>query len=79
MVVHSFVVTMEKTFVNEIGNTIVIKVVPMRGIGTNSKTKERKEFEGVSIQIIGPTSTGENNITRHEAVVLHEILSKFLK
>ena len=67
-----------KKFINEVGNKIQIKIKNKKITGKNNKTKEEKKYKGVSIQIIGPTSMSENNITYNEAVELHKALKKFL-
>lgn len=71
---------METTkFINEIGNKIQIKIKNKNGVGKNYKTGEKIKYKGASVQIIGPTSMSENEITYMEAVELHKVLSKFLK
>ena len=68
---------MEKVeFINEIGNHIEIKIKSKDGFVVNSETK--KNIKSVLIQIIGPTSMSENEITYEEAVQLQEILFTFL-
>lgn len=57
-------------FINEIGNTIQIKVEETKDSGVNEKTKKRSTFDAVKIVIIGPTSTSENTLTRQEAAEL---------
>ena len=65
-------------FINEIGNKIKIKIKKQKDTGINYKTKEKINFTGVSISIIGPTSVSENNITYKEAEELYLTLKKFL-
>jgi len=65
-------------FTNEIGNLIKIKIKNKKDTGTNYKTKEKKNFTGVSICIQGPTSQSENIITKQEAEELYKCLQKFL-
>ena len=45
---------------------------------TNFQTKEKINFTGVNIQIIGPTSMSENLITHKEAEELYNSLKTFL-
>lgn len=66
-------------FINEIGNTIIIKIKKHNDYGINYKTKEKKKYNGVSISIIGPTSMSENEITLQEAKELYKLLGQFLK
>jgi hypothetical protein len=65
-------------FINEIGNKIKIKIKKKKDTGINYKTKEKINFNGVSLSIIGPTSETENIITRIEAEKLYLALKKFL-
>lgn len=70
---------MEKVkFTNEIDNPITIKIKHKRGHAINHKTNNKVRFNGVCIQMIGPHSMSENNITYKEAVQLHKALSRFL-
>ena len=65
-------------FINEIGNKIKIKIKKQKDTGLNFKTKEKNNFTGVSISIIGPTTISENIITYKEAEELYLTLGKFL-
>ena len=68
-----------KKFTNEIGNPIQIKVKKHNGKGTNHKTGKKVAYRGANIQIIGPTSVSENEITRQEAQELLKTLKAFFK
>ena len=57
-------------FKNELGNDIAI--------GIKLDKNEEDSFDSINITIEGPTSTSENIITRKEAEVLLDLLSKFL-
>jgi hypothetical protein len=71
---------MEKeTFFNEIDNKIIVKIKKLNGIGTNFKTKENLKYNGLCINLIGPTSEFTNEITIIEAVKIYNNLGKFLK
>lgn len=65
-------------FINEIGNRIKIKIKNQKTTGINYKTKEKINFNGVDISIIGPASTCENVVTHKEAEELYFTLKKFL-
>jgi hypothetical protein len=58
-----------RQFVNELGNTITLRV----------SVEERHGTKGISIYIAGPDSDTENFVTSQEAVELLEGLSKLLK
>ena len=66
-------------FINEIKNTIKIKIQKNTDFGINYKTKEKKKFNGVKITIIGPTSEMTNEITLKEAIQLHKCLGEYVK
>lgn len=69
---------MEKTtFINELGNKILIKVSEINSEG--EMAGKFIEFDGVSILIRGPKSESENIITWMEATKLYDILGKFIK
>lgn len=57
-----------EVFVNELGNTIDIRV----------SEKEMDGIPGVVISMAGPSSVSENHVTRHEAEMLHKHLSVVL-
>ena len=59
----------EKQFVNELGNSIKVKVSEI----------DIKGIKGVSILIAGPTSETENQITLIEAKIIHEQLGILLE
>jgi hypothetical protein len=65
-------------FVNEVGNSIRIRIKKQRDMGVNAKTKEQIKFEGVNFCMIGPTSMSENIVTLKEAEELYACLKKFL-
>jgi hypothetical protein len=67
-----------KTFTNELGNKVRIKIETKRDAGVVDKTKERVEFVGVKISMIGPSSMLENYITLKEAYELYESLEQYL-
>jgi len=66
-------------FINEIGNTIKIKIQKNTDFGINYKTKEKIKFNGVKITMIGPKSEMGNEITLEEAIQLHNCLGEYLK
>jgi hypothetical protein len=66
-------------FINEIGNTIKIKIQKNTDFGINYKTKEKIKFNGVKITMIGPTSEMGNEITLEETIQLHKCLGEYLK
>ena len=66
------------TFINEIGNTIKIKIKKQKDTGMNYKTKKVTSFQAVNISISGPTSESENIITYKEAYELYMSLGDFL-
>jgi hypothetical protein len=68
-----------KTFVNEVGNSIEVKVRKKNGVGTNHTTQSKVPYRGVYIQMIGPTSESSNEVTRHEAMELYHALRLFFK
>lgn len=57
-----------KKFINELGNQVSVSVIekPIKGV------------DGVLVSIEGPTSHTENHITKEEAKVILEELSKVL-
>ena len=67
-----------RSFKNELGNNIRIKIKSKKESGTNFQSKEKIKFTGVSISIEGPESVSENIITRQEAEELYLTLDKFL-
>jgi len=62
----------EKTFENELGNEISVKIKEV-----SDKNKDKK-FDAVSMSIEGPTSVSENIITYMEAMELQTSLQSFL-
>lgn len=67
-----------KKFVNELGNSIKLKIKNKRKTDSNYKTKEKITFTGVSITIQGPSRETENVVTREEAEELYKCLGQFL-
>lgn len=66
-------------FVNEIGNSIEIKVKKRNGTGTNYANKKKCTYRGVVVEIIGPTSMSSNEITLMEARKLLATLQTFFR
>jgi hypothetical protein len=72
-------ITMEKkSFVNELGNKILIKITETNDIGV-TKQGRSVSFDAVKILIRGPTSDSENTVTWMEAIELYKALGKFIK
>ena len=69
----------KKVFRNEIGNSITIKVKKKNGRGVNHETKQSIKYQGVNVEIIGPTSMSGNEITIMEAKELLSALKQFFK
>lgn len=68
-----------KTFINEIGNKIRIKIKKYKGTGTNYKNKTKHNYNGIEITMTGPTSEMTNEITLQEAIELHQMLGLYIK
>ncbi len=66
-------------FINEINNDIKIRISKYKGFGVNSKTQQKIAHKGVKIQMFGPTSMSENEITVKEAKELYKSLGEFFK
>lgn len=64
-------------FKNEIGNPIQLIVKRTQDTATQWKSGKQVQYDGVCIQMAGPTSEFENKMTLLEAKILFECLSIF--
>lgn len=62
-----------RTFVNEIGNNIIVEVH-----SCDSITEFGTKFQSITITMIGPTSEVQNTITMEEAIHLSDLLNQIL-
>lgn len=68
-----------KTFINELGNRVTIRVKRTRSKAINSKTKDEIIFHATDLAISGSTAKIEGYLTMQESLELYELLHVYLE